>query len=518
MPFFQKKGLPIRLATALLSLVFALASLSGCKGREPLPSYPHSALPHESSAAALRALIDPSSEVRGVYIATVYNIDYPSKPNLSAAQLKAELDSIIENTAAANLNTIYFQVRPACDALYNSSLFPVSSSLTDSGVLTFDPLGYLVEAAHQRGIFVHAWVNPLRVTLGTETRPQTDPSKLPDSSPAKEHPEWTVAYADGQLYFDPALPEVRQLVADGVREIVENYSVDGILFDDYFYPYPVTDDDGITQGFDDAASYKKYGGTLSLSDFRRNNINQMIHLVYETVKSVGEDILFGVAPFGIWQNDNGKNGGSATRGLESYKTIYCDPIAWAQGGYVDYIAPQIYWRFTTSVAPFDELVRWWNRALDGTGVDLLISHAAYNYEEWNAPQGEMKKQIEYAREKISYRGSIFYGYEEIRQNLHSITKELTDVYAESVIYTNPSPNGIGVEITTPVNGSTLTESTVRIFGLSSPDLPLTVNGEPVERSRGGYFVLSVSLKTGENVFTFVQGEKTYTYILYRNSQ
>lgn len=518
MPFSIKKVLSARFLALVLCLCAVIPLLTACRGKEPLPSSSHDVMTFADSASSLRALIDPSSEIRGVYIATVYNIDYPSKPDLSADKLKAELDEILDTAAAAGLNTVCFQVRPACDALYKSDIFPVSESLSTRGYLTFDPLAYLVEQAHQRNIFVHAWVNPLRVTLGTQSKPQTNPQLLPNGSPAKEHPEWTVAYADGRLYFDPAIPEVRRLIADGVREIVENYNVDGILFDDYFYPYPVTDESGITAGFDDTSSYKKYGGDLSLADFRRNNINEMIRLVYNTVKEVSDTVQFGVAPFGIWQNDNGENGGSATRGLESYKTIYCDPIAWAKGGYVDYIAPQIYWRFSTSVAPYDELVRWWNRALDGTGVHLLVSHGAYNYEEWTSPSGEMKQQIEYARSKITYRGSLFYGYDEIHKNLHAIKAELTDVYADNVIYTDPSPTGMGVQITSPANGSCISDAVVYLIGMSSPDTALTVNGKRVERARGGYFSLRATLKEGENIFRFEQGGQVYTYTIYRSLQ
>lgn len=500
-----------------LCLLLILPVFVSC-GKEKPDTLAHAAMDVNTAAAPLRAIIDPSSEVRGVYIATVNNIDYPSKPNLPRAALEAEIDDILDNTAAAGLNAVFFQVRPSADALYNSAIFPVSESLTTNGTLTFDPLAYLVDEAHQRNILVHAWINPLRITLGTQNRPLTNPDLLPDGSPAKEHPEWTVAYADGRLYFDPALPEVRQLIADGVREVVENYNVDGVIFDDYFYPYPVTDANGITQGFNDAASYAKYGNGMSLGDWRRSNINQMVELVYKTVKSISGDVLFGIAPFGIWQNDDGTNGGSSTRGLESYKTIYCDPLAWAQGGYIDYIAPQIYWRFSTSVAPFDELVRWWNRALDGTGVHLLISHGAYNYEDWLSPTGEMKKQIEYARDKITYRGSIFYGYDEIRKNLYKITDELTDVYDVSVIYVDPSPNGMGVCITSLPNGSYINEASVYLYGFSSPDKPLRVNGKTVERTRGGYFALHVYLKDGENVFRFEQEDETYVYTVYRGTQ
>lgn len=501
-----------------LFLCTLLLLLSACgKEEASLPATALAPMRNAESAVQLRPIIDPASEVRGVYIASVYNIDYPSRPDLSAAALKAELDAILDTAADAGLNTVYFQVRPSSDALYDSDIFPVSEALSTKGTLTVDPLAYLVEQAHQRNIYVHAWVNPLRVTVGTAAKPETDPSALPDGSPAKAHPEWTVAYADGKLYYDAGLPEVRQLVADGVAEIVRKYNVDGILFDDYFYPYPTANEKGVTAAFDDSSSFAKYGGGMNLGDWRRQNVNKMIRLVYDTVKGISDEVQFGVAPFGIWQNDDGKNGGSATRGLQSYSSIYCDPIAWAKGGYIDYIAPQIYWRFSTAAAPYGELVRWWNCALDGTGADLLISHAAYNYDEWTDPAGEMSEQIRYARSELTYRGSIFYGYDEIRRNLHTITDELKNAFADSVIYTDPSPTGAGVRISSPASGTYINAASTYILGSSSPDKPLTVNGQPVGRTRGGYFSLYVDLKKGENTFVFAQGEETYTYVIHRGT-
>ncbi len=518
MSFFFKKGFSPRLLSLLLCFCATASLLISCRDENTFPSDAHDALPAISPATELRAMTDPANEVRGVYIATVYNIDFPTRSNLSADALRAELNDILNTVENAGLNTIYFQVRPVSDALYDSAIFPVSTALSTNGRLTFDPLAYLVEEGHRRNLSVHAWINPLRASLGSAKKPATDPSLLQDGSPAKEHPEWTVAYADGRLYYNPALPEVRELIAAGVREIIESYSVDGILFDDYFYPYPVTDENGITAAFDDSASYALYGDGRSLADFRRESVNEMIRLVYDTVKDVSDDVQFGVAPFGIWQNDNGTNGGSATRGLESYKTIYCDPIAWAKGGYIDYLAPQIYWRFSTSVAPFDELVRWWNLALDGTGVDLLVSHAAYNYEEWASPFGEMTEQIKFAREKITYRGSIFYGYDEIRTNLHAITDELIEVYAESILYADPSKTGMGVQISSPISGSYTAEREVSLFGTSSPEAALTVNGTPVERTKGGYFTFHAKLKVGENIFRFEQNGQAYTYIIHRTEE
>lgn len=517
MLIFRRTGFLFRLCALALSLSLCLILLSACGGEElPQPDVSLSPNGTGTDTVRLRAIIDPSSEVRGVYIASVYNIDFPSRPDLSSSTLKAELDDILNTAATVGLNTIFFQVRPTADALYDSDIFPVSRTLTTKGKLTFDPLAYLIKEAHQRNIFVHAWVNPLRVTAGSAAKPNTNIADLPAGSPAAAHPEWTVPYADGKLYFDAGYPEVRQLVADGVAEIVRKYNVDGILFDDYFYPYPLSEN-GVTAGFDDSTSYALYGGDMPRGDWRRQNINQMIELVYDTVKEISEDVRFGVAPFGIWQNDNGKNGGSATRGLESYSAIYCDPVAWARGGYIDYVAPQIYWRFSTAVAPYGELVCFWNRMLDGTGTDLLVSHAAYNYDEWSDPTGEMSEQVEFARGELTYRGSIFYGYDEIRRNLHAIADELSAVYTDSIIYTDPSPTGMGVQISSPAAGSYISAGTACLIGSSSPDKPLTVNGAPVSRTRGGYFSLDVNLKMGENTFVFTHGDETYTYVICRGA-
>ena len=500
----------------LLLLVFSSVSLVGCRKEKEEEVLSYALLPVDVGVEGpeLMSLIDPSSEVRGVFIASVYNIDYPTKTDLSASALKKEIDSILDTMTEAGLNTVYFQVRPACDALYKSDLFPVSRALSTQGKLVMDPLAYLVEQAHRRNIFVHAWVNPLRVSTGSESKPNVKVENLPDGSPAKEHPEWTVAYADGRLYFDPGIPEVRELIADGVKEIVSRYDVDGIIFDDYFYPYPVTQADGTVALFNDDASYARYGGDSARADWRRENVNQMVKASYDAVKSVSEDVQFGVAPFGIWKNDDGKNGGSATRGMQSYFSIYCDPVAWAEGGYIDYLAPQIYWRFSTAVAPFDELVRWWNRVLDGTGVDLLVSHAAYNYDVWSSPEGEMAEQLQFARSELTYRGSIFYGYDEIRRNAFSLREELQEVYKKNIIYADPSPTGEAPSVSSPPNGTYVNASGTYLIGSSSPDKPLTINGQKISRTRGGYFSVYVNLKKGENTFHIEQDGVSYTHTVY----
>ena len=376
-----------------------------------------------------KSVLDEFDKFAGVWIASVFNIDFPSQKDLSAEALRAELDSIVDNAADAGLNTIFFQVRPEADALYKSEIFPVSRYISSSGVLEIDTLEYIIEKAHEKGIAVHAWVNPLRVSSSATVTLET----LPDDHPAKKNPDWVVSYADGKMYFNAGLPEVRDLVVRGVREIVENYAVDGIVFDDYFYPYPVyetlADGSRQTAVFDDAVAYETYAGDKALDAWRRDNINKLIADVYNTVKGTSEKCLFGVSPFGIWKNGYGDESGSLTTGSESYSMLYCDSLAWVREGYIDYIAPQLYWRNSDSAAPFNVLCDWWNSMVEGTGVRLLISHGAYRYEnDWQDPSGIITEQVEYAREMENYRGSIYYGYYEVRSNLEGLKDELKELY------------------------------------------------------------------------------------------
>ncbi len=457
-------------------------------------------------------IIDPSSEVRGVWIASVFNIDYPSAADLDAAALQAEIDAIIATCLENGLNTIFFQVRPTCDALYKSDIFPVSPFLSTNGTLTFDPLEYIVNEAHKNNIFVHAWVNPLRVTMAS-----TDVTTLPENSPARQNPDWTVPYVDGKLYLNAGIPEVRDLVADGVREIVAGYDVDGIVFDDYFYPYPANGADGKPAVFDDAAEFAAYGaGYEDLDAWRRDNINKLIAQVYSAVHNTDPECVFGVSPFGIWQNDNGKNGGSATNGLEGYKALHCDALAWVEAGTVDYLSPQLYWQFTTTSAPYDVLVRWWNSVLENTGVDLYVSHAIYRYEDgnWADPQGEMTEQISFARSELSYKGSVFYGYDEINKNTNGAADELKTMFADEIIYSDVVSNGQSVQVSTPADGSVMSDSTTYVIGMSDPSVPLYMDGKKIGRTKSGFFSLMVNLAYGENKFTFTQGEEEYVYTLY----
>ncbi|MBQ4353948.1 MAG: family 10 glycosylhydrolase [Clostridia bacterium] len=504
----------------LLSVLFLtlLTLLSSCIRTDYDTTNPP--LEPDFGTKTLTHILHPDAEVRGVWIASVFNIDYPSRTDLSADELRAQIDAILDTCEQNRLNTVFFQVRPSCDALYDSELFPVSSFLSSSGTLVFDPLDYIVTEGHKRNIRIHAWVNPLRVTVSG-----ADLSALPASSPARKNPDWVVPYADGKLYFNAGLPEVHNLIADGVAEIVSKYDVDGVVFDDYFYPYPAADESGKTAVFDDDEAFARYGsGFDSREDWRRENINTIVKLVYDTVHAIDDACQFGISPFAIWQNDDGTNGGSATNGFEGYNSLYCDALAWIEGGYIDYISPQIYWTFDNKSASFDVLTRWWNAAVDGTDVKLYVSHASYRYEEgeWDNPAGQLTEQVTFARAEKAYRGSVFFGYDEIRRNIRGASDDVLAAYTNDIIYMDIVSNGLGIQIAAPTDQSSTSDEYTYIIGMCDPYYPLTVTGggltdTKVSMTKSGYFSLYVPLEKGENLFVFEQNGKETRLTVHRTA-
>lgn len=493
----------VKTAVSLIAILMCVLLVS-CAAEQ---SFPMPRLEELEPSVASGGIIDPASEVRGVWIASVFNINFPSRADLTAAQLRGEIDAILDVCEENRLNTVFFQVRPSCDALYESRLYPVSRYLSSNGTLTLDVLEYLLSAAHARNIFVHAWINPLRVTTVADSE-----GTLDLSSPARIHPEWTVKYADGKVYLNAGVPEVRDFVAEGVRELVENYDVDGVVFDDYFYPYPA----GGAQ-FDDDAEYAAYGaGFDNIGDFRRDNINKLIKSVYDTVKAADADCLFGVSPAGVWQNDDGTNGGSATCGFEAYNEIYCDAVSWVRGGYVDFISPQLYWTRESAMTPFYTLAEWWNRVLDGTSVELWISHGVYRYsaDDWGDASGEMASQVELSRKLLSYRGSVFYGYDKLASNAYNVNAELTDVYRYDVIYCDAETTDCGVRFVSPYIGEVCPLGEISLCGESDPSMDLRFDGESVGRQKDGSFHITVEISEGENRFVFTQGEREYILTVY----
>lgn len=363
--------------------------------------------------------------MRGVWVSSVANIDYPSQQGLSADQLKSEADTILNNIAAMGLNTVFLQVRPSADALYQSALFPwsryVSGTAGQAPDGDFDVLAYWVEGAHSRGLQLHAWLNPYRITR--DGKEELD--ALPETSPAKQHPEWVVEY-EGNYYFNPGLPAVQQLVVDGAAEIVRNYDVDGIHLDDYFYPG--TD-------FNDAAAYARYGEDFDdIGDWRRDNVNTLIASLDETVHAINPELSFGVSPAGIWDNKADNPKGSDTNGRSSYREIYCDSVEWIKRGTVDYICPQLYWSIGYEIADFEVLVDWWQNIVSTSDVALYIGIGAYRAAEaepgdvWYGT-AELERQLDMLDNSIDIQGEVFFSYASLME-AQGCSDFLTAHYAE----------------------------------------------------------------------------------------
>lgn len=335
-----------------------------------------------------------------MWVATTQNLDFPSKPGLSAKELRKEADALLDEASAMGINAIFLQVRPSADSLYPSMLFPWSSVLSGKqGVAPdgeIDILEYWIDGAHARGMQLHAWINPFRITTS-----QND--VLSENHPAKVHPEWTVLHQDGHMYFNPGIAEARQYVIDGVMEIINRYEVDGIHFDDYFYP----DED-----FPDEEAFLASGAT-DLLEWRRENINALISKTNAAIDAFDANVVFGVSPFGIWRNDTSSLLGSHTRGLESYSAHAADSRRWVKEGWVDYLAPQIYWQIGHELADYQTLVDWWSKQVNGTEVKLYIGLAGYRAVTaepgtvWYAGE-ELARQLELNQNYPDISGSIHF--------------------------------------------------------------------------------------------------------------
>ena len=306
----------------------------------------------------------PKREFRAAWIQSV-NGQFRGMPT---EKLKQNLIGQLNSLQKAGINAIIFQVRPEADALYASRLEPWSRFLT--GVQGkapepyWDPMQFMIDECHKRGMEFHAWINPYR----TKT---TLKSELAPNHVYNIHPEWFVTYGD-QLYFDPALPESRRHICMVVSDIVSRYDVDAIHMDDYFYPYPIKGKD-----FPDDASFARFGGGFSnKGDWRRSNVNVLIKKLHETIREIKPWVKFGVSPFGIYRNESSDPLGSKTKGLQNYDDLYADVLLWAREGCIDYNIPQIYWHIGHPVADYETLVKWWARNTENR--PLFIGQSVMN--------------------------------------------------------------------------------------------------------------------------------------------
>ncbi|MFL4903060.1 glycoside hydrolase family 10 protein [Streptomyces sp. MMS24-I2-30] len=407
-------------AAALSALVTAPGAAAAPGAQSPLGAVGAGGAPGRRYSTALR----------GVWLATVDNRDWPSKPGLSAAAQQKELIAHLDRAVRDRLNTVILQVRPTADALWPSPHEPWSRCLTGTQGRSpgWDPLGTAVAEAHARGLQLHAWFNPYRIAN------HSDPARLTASHPARKHPDWVVRYG-GKLYYNPGLPQVRSFVQDAMLDAVARYPVDAVHFDDYFYPYPVAG-----QSFDDDAAYDRYGGAFDdRAAWRRDNIDKLVRETAERIRRIRPGTQFGISPFGVWRNAAADNRGSDTRaGVQTYDDLYADTRTWVREGWIDYIVPQLYW----SAQPLDQqvpanyavLVPWWAEVARGTKTKLYIGEALYKAGDpeqpapWHDP-AELSRHLALAAQYPEVQGHVFFAAKDVAADkIGAMARVIADHY------------------------------------------------------------------------------------------
>lgn len=364
------------------------------------------------------------TEMRGIWVASVGNLDYPQSPTADAWQLRVQMDEVLDNCQDMGFNTVFLQVRPSGDALYKSDIFPWSRYLTGTQGTApsdgFDPLEYAVNEAHKRGMQLHAWINPYRVTNSSN-----DNDKLAANNPAVLRPDLVLTDSSGKMYLNPGEADSIDIILEGIREIVRNYDVDGIHMDDYFYP---------SSGFDDSAAYFKYQDAYpNKADWRRSMVTTLISCARDAVKEIKPNCMFGVSPSGIWANAGDTPGGSNTNGSSSYHSLYADTKLWVEREYLDYIMPQIYWYNGQPNADYNTLINWWAGVCAPTNVKLYIGEAAYKAASgseaaWKGQNGinELSNQVSMCRQSQYIGGYSMFEYSSFMGNsdLYNLIKQL----------------------------------------------------------------------------------------------
>ncbi|MEO7445415.1 MAG: family 10 glycosylhydrolase [Ferruginibacter sp.] len=343
----------------------------------------------------------PRPEMRAVWVATVDNIDWPSKPVVSSAVQKEEFIRLLEMHKRNGMNTLIVQNRPATDAFYPSALEPWSQWLT--GVQGkppypyYDPLYFMIDETHKRGMQFHAWMNPYRAVFNINR------SSITSNHITRLHPEWFLNYGD-KKYFDPGNKEAQKHVAAVVKDVVSRYDVDAIHFDDYFYPYRIAGKE-----FPDGTSFAKYGNGLDREAWRRSNVDSIILTLAKVIKKANKKIEFGISPFGVWRNaDKDAEGSNTKAGQTNYDDLYADILLWLKNGWIDYVAPQLYWEFGHKAAPYEVLIDWWAKHSYGKKCYIgLAIYRANSNEAWK-DKTQLPRQIQAIRNTPNIQGMVFF--------------------------------------------------------------------------------------------------------------
>ncbi len=375
------------------------------------------------------------AEMRAVWVATAKNIDYPSSKYLSSKQQQDEFIKMLDLFKSIGINAIFFQVRPAADAFYESQYEPWSEWLCGKQGKRpdpfYDPLKFMINQAHKRNMEFHAWINPFRAVATIEH------ANIAPDHISKRKPEWIFTYGINK-YFNPGIPEVREYTTKIIVDIVKRYDIDGIHFDDYFYPYPERNNKNKMIPIPDKATFNKYGRNFSkIEDWRRNNMDNFINSTNNAIKDVKPTMKFGIGPSGIWRNKGYDPDGSNTRGFAHYDYLYADVIKWLREGWIDYVSPQLYWNIGHSAADYVELVNWWSRHTYGR--HLYIGQGVYNAandapnKKWRNPN-ELPNQMRINRANPKVLGEVFYKASSIKRNALGFNDSLrTNFYKKDVL-------------------------------------------------------------------------------------
>lgn len=366
---------------------------------------------------------NPHYEFRAVWIATVENIDWPSKRGLTSEEQKNEFIKILDMHKRNGMNAVIMQIRPVSDAFYPSKFEPWSEYLTGKQGQApspyYDPLLFMIEETHKRGMEFHAWMNPYRAVFNV-TKSSVSPGHV-----SRVFPKWFVTYGNTK-YFDPGYPEVREHVARVVKDVVERYDLDAIHFDDYFYPYRITGKE-----FPDNISYAKYGNGMNKDEWRRSNVDSIIKMLGTTIKKANPRVKFGISPFGVWRNSSVDKRGSASQaGVTNYDDLYADILLWQDKAWIDYIVPQLYWEIGHKLVDYNMLLNWW--ANNTYGRHLYIGHGIYRYSEnksaaWRSYH-QIPNQIKSLRKYPDVQGSVYFSSKSFNSNPNGWNDSLRNNY------------------------------------------------------------------------------------------
>lgn len=366
----------------------------------------------------------PETEFRGVWVATVVNIDWPRNGNDSADKQKADFLQLLDFYQNLHFNALIVQVRTAGDALYDSEMAPWSRFLTGIEGMPKEgferPLQWMIDQTHKRGMQFHAWLNPYRATFDLDT------TILAKNHDFYQHRDWMVKYGK-KYYYNPGEPKVWQHLSDVVEEVVVNYDIDGIHFDDYFYPYKISG-----ETFNDSLAYSNHKlPDQTIGDWRRANADSLVHSVHKTVKSTKPWVQFGISPFGVWKNKATDPKGSDTKaGQTTYEDLYADPLVWIKNDWLDNIVPQAYWSMEFPAASHSKIVEWW--AHKNGSTTLFMGNGAYKIRNnadraWDKKR-ELPKQLKLARSTPRVSGNIFFSAKSLPQHEDIVKKIKRNFY------------------------------------------------------------------------------------------